>query len=184
MENFALAEEPVVRDAQIALIEKGMHSLHPEDPSLTDADMAYLKSGIYDALSIKAQYWVGKYFREGERLKLAESNNLKKIYQKPATIGEVTMIVHDLVNGENGIKQGLDTWSAGVNRQIALIGEALRLKGLLTPEDIEKAAESLLEKQDAEIAKIRKALEAKAETISDTIVEVPLEQPTEATIIE
>ena len=184
MEAFKIAEESPVRSAQIELIRKGMASLHPEESSISDMDFAILEAGNYDALSIKAQYWVGKYYREGERLKEAEATNIQKIYQKPATIGEVTMIVHDLVHGENGIKQGLDTWSAGVNRQIALMGEALRLKGLLTPEDLELAAKSLVDKQDAEIAEIRKALEQKSVEVIENITNTTPEQPVEPTIIE
>lgn len=175
MEDFRLAEESTVREAQIELIKKGMASLHPEEPSLHDSDFMALAAGMYDALTIKAQYWVGKYFREGQRLKEVEASNLKKIYQKPATIGEVTMIVHDLVNGEHGIKQGLDAWTAGINKQVALIGEALRMKGLLTAEDIQAAADSLVSKSDAEVAEIRKAFE-------ELPTDPPLEQPPEPAV--
>jgi hypothetical protein len=178
MEKFEYAkEDSEVRKTQVQRIEEGMKSLHPEEPSLSEDDLQALRDGGYDGLTIKQQYWVGKYFTEGMRLKKAEAAGINKVLSRPATIGDVSRITHEFVYGQGGLAHNLSEQIAYLQRYSAILTEALSMKGLLTEENISEAAASLEERAKAVEENQKYLAEAakKAEALKEA--GIPVEEP-------
>lgn len=175
---FDSSADSEIIQRQLTLVRMGMTTFPAQDePTLTEEDFAAILRGEYSTFSFKKQYWIRRFYDAGLKLKIKQEDQVKKMMNQPATFAQMGAYIRDIVYGENGLKEGLDNWSAGINHYVVLMGEALRLKGLLTPEDIDAAEKSLQEKAKAEAAKV----EAEGKEFLDTAKEEQTNAETTAT---
>jgi hypothetical protein len=162
-------EDKSILEAQVNLIRAGMAEIEgivSDEGSLTEEDFQALLNGRYKEMSLKKQYWIGRYYKAGFKAKAKKENDIKKVMSRPATLADVSSFVTDLIYGKDGLREGLESWRASVTSYVALMGEALRLKGILTPEDIDAAKASL----DAQAARLREGIKTEAaKDVAETI---------------